>query len=129
MLIKPLLSVKPLFAFSYGRFFYETNITGITTITNSDEVSLKVKTLELNLYPLFNYNHNINSNSSFSMNGELKKTILKKYGSIWIQAYDIFNSFKFYSNYAGPAGYQSIRYSNLQRYFMVGVSLQFNNMK
>ena len=129
MIIKPLLSFKPHFGFSWGRYFYETNSVDITTITNSDQVSLKFKTLELNLYPLFNYNHSINNNSSFSMNGELRKTIFKNYGAIWIQAYDIFNSFKFYNNYVGPSGYQSVRYSNLQRYLLVGLSLQFNNIK
>jgi hypothetical protein len=128
-LIKPLLSLKPLVAFSWGRYFYETNSADITTITNSDQVSARFKTLELNLYPLFSYSHSINNNSSFSMNGELKKTIFKNYGAIWIQAYDIFNSYKFYNSYVGPSGYQSVRYSNLQRYFMLGVSLQFNNLK
>jgi hypothetical protein len=129
MLIKPLLSVKPLFAFSWGRYFYETNSIDMTTITNSDQVSLRFKTLELNLYPLFSYNHSMNDNSSFSMNGELKRSILKNYGAIWIQVYDIFNSYKFYNNYVGASGYQSVRYSNLQRYLMLGVSLQFNNLK
>jgi hypothetical protein len=128
-LIKPLLSVKPLIAFSWVRYFYGSRAVNITTITNSDEVSFRFKTFELNLYPLFNYNYNVSANSSFSTNGALKKSIFKNYGSIWIQAYDIFNSFKFYNNYVGPAGHQSVKYSNLQRYLMVGVSLQFNNMK
>jgi outer membrane beta-barrel protein len=129
ILIKSLLSFKPLIAFTYGRYFYETNSTDIITITNSDEVSVRLKTIALNLYPLFNYNHNITDNSSFSMNGELKKTVFKNYGTIWIQAYDIFNSFNFYNNHVGPSGYQSVKYSNLHRYLVVGLSLRFNNLR
>jgi len=129
LIIKPLLSFKPILAYAWGRYFYESTTVDLTTITQSDEIALKLGTFGMSLYPLYNYNHNISSNSSFSMNGEIKKTIFKNYGTIWIQAYDIFNSFKFYNNYIGPTSHQSVSYSNLHRYFLLGLSLQFNNLR
>ena len=83
----------------------------------------------MNLYPLYNYNHSIGNNSSFAVNGEIKKRVFKDYGVIWMQAYDIFNSFKFYNNYLGPSYSQSVSYSNLHRYLVIGLSIKFNNMK
>lgn len=127
--IKSLLTVTPLFAASYSRYFYNTNTLNITTLTYSDKISVNAKLFQLNLYPLFNYNQSIGSNNSFSVNGEVKKSIFKKYGILWLQAYDIFNSFKYYNDFIGPSDYRSVKYSNLQRYVLLGLTLRFNDIK
>ncbi|MDP9078213.1 MAG: outer membrane beta-barrel protein [Bacteroidota bacterium] len=129
IIIKSLLSTTPLIATSFSKYFYETNSINITTLTYSDKLSFTLKTLQLDLYPLINYNHSINNNTSFSMNGEIKKNVFKGYGSIWLQTYDIFNSFKYINNYIGASGYQSVKYSNLSRYLLLGINFKFNNMK
>jgi hypothetical protein len=128
-IIKSLLSVSPVLASSISKYFYETNSINVVTLSYSDRLSLQTKAFQLELYPLFTYNHSINNNESFSMNGALKRGIFKGYGTIWLQAYDIFNSFKYINNYLGPSGYQSIKYSNLTRFILLGLSLKFNNMK
>jgi len=127
--VKSFLSVTPLLATSYSKYYYGTSTFTVSTFTYSDKLSLKVKTFQADLYPLFNYNHSIGNNNSFSMNGEIKKSIFKNYGAIWLQAYDIFNSFKYYNNFTGPSNYQSVKYSNIQRYVFMGLSLRFNNIK
>ena len=127
--VKSLLSVTPLLATSYSKYYYGTSTFTVSTFTYSDKLSLKLNAFQLDLYPLFNYNHSIGNNNSFSMNGGIKKNIFKNYGLIWLQAYDIFNSFKYYNNFVGPSNYQSVKYSNIQRYILLGLSLRFNNIK
>jgi hypothetical protein len=128
-IIKSLLSTTPLFTTSYSKYFYGNTSVDLITLTYSGKISSTFKTLKLDLYPVFNYNHSINNDKSFSMNGKLSKSIFKNYGLIWMQAYDIFNSFKYINNYISSSNYQSIKYSNLNRYVILGVSFKFNNMK
>ena len=63
------------------------------------------------------------------MNGEIKKNFLKTYGTLWLKMYDIFNSFKYTNNIVGDSYVQTTRFSNVQRYLLLGISLKFNNMK
>lgn len=128
-IFKKVLSINPSLALSYSRFYYPTGGLKIYTFTYSDRVAVQVKGFELNLYPLFNYNKSLQATSSFSLNGELKKNIFKKTGAIFLQAYDIFNSFNYYNNYAGPSFYQSVKYSTVRRYFLGGITIKLNNMK
>lgn len=126
---KSLLTMTPIIASSLTKFYYGANDIDITSLTYSDKLSLTLKAFQLDIFPLINYSHSINNNFSFSMNGKVKRPILKDYGAIWIQAYDIFNSFKYVNNYLGPLSYQTVKYSNLGRYIILGISLKFNNMK
>ncbi len=128
-LISTLLTLSPILSGSYDRFFYAGGTIGVTTLTYSDKISLNKGQLQFQLYPLLNYNHNIGSVTSFSMNAQIKKSIFKDYGEIWLQGYDIFNSFKYLNNTIGGNYTQSIQYSNINRYFLLGISFKFNNMK
>jgi hypothetical protein len=82
-------------------------------------------------YPLFNFNYNssLNKSVTWAMNGDIKMDIFKKNASLWLKAHDIFNSFKFYNNYAGPNYVQTVEYSNLNRYILLGISFKVNTMK
>ena len=128
-IVKSLVTLTPLLAASYSKFNFGTGSNNVITFTYSDRVSLTALKSEISLFPLFTYSHNISSNHSFSMNGEIKRSFFKNYVSAWLQAYDIFNSFKFYNNYVGPTYTQTISYSNIQRYVFLGMSYKFNNFK
>ncbi|MCO5945897.1 outer membrane beta-barrel protein [Mucilaginibacter flavidus] len=128
-IVKSLVTLTPLLAASYSKFNFGTGSSNVITFTYSDRISLTALKSEVSLFPLFTYSHNINNNHSFSMNGEIKRSFFKNYVSAWLQAYDIFNSFKFYNNYVGPTYTQTISYSNIQRYVFLGVSYKFNNFK
>jgi len=121
--------ITPTVSTMLNRVFYETGNFDIVTFTYSDKITFQCKKVQLALFPLLNYNHSFGNNTSFSMNGGLKKTVFKGYGSLWIQGYNIFNSFKFINNYVGPSAYQAVKYSNLQRFILIGLSAKFNNMK
>ena len=128
-IIKSVVTLTPLLAASYSKFNFGTGSNNVITFTYSDRVSITALKSEISLFPLFTYSHNINDNHSFSMNGEIKRSFFKNLVSAWVQAYDIFNSFKFYNNYVGPTYTQTISYSNIQRYVFLGVSYKFNNFK
>ncbi|WP_157543837.1 outer membrane beta-barrel protein [Mucilaginibacter paludis] len=128
-IVKSVLSITPVVSFFFNKSYYNSTSSVITNIIYSDNIAVNLYTIQINLYPYANYNHSITNNLSFSMNAAIKKNILKKYGTLWIQGYDIFNSFKFNNNYAGSTYTQSTSYSNLNRYIIIGFSLQFNNMK
>lgn len=127
--IKSIFSITPILSSSYSKFFYQANTINIFTFTYSDKLSFQAKGYQLNLYPLYNFNHSIGNNSSFSTNGELKRSFFKNYATAWVQAYDIFNSFKFYNNNIGSSYYQTVRYSNIHRYIIIGFSYKFNNIR
>jgi len=128
-IIKSVFSASPILASSFSKYFYESSTVNVITFTYSDKLSFHPKGFLLNFFPLFNYSHSLGNNRSFSVNGEIKKSVFKTYGAIWLQAYDIFNSFKFYNNYIGSSYYQSVKYSNIHRYFILGLTYKFNNMK
>lgn len=126
---KSFFSVTPIITSTYGKYFYQANTVNILTFSYYDKLSVQHNGYQLNLYPLYTFNHSISNNHSFSMNGELSKSLLKNYGSVWLQAYDIFNSFKFYNNAVGASYYQTVKYSNVERYVVLGLSFKFNNIK
>lgn len=128
-LIKSLITLTPLLSASYSNFNFGTSSNSVITFTYSDRVSLNAFKSQVTLFPLFNYSHNIGSNHSFSMNGEIKRSFLKNLMNVWIQAYDIFNSFKFFNNYVGPTYTQTTSFTNVRRYVFAGVSYKFNNFK
>lgn len=128
-IIKNILSVSPTFTTSYSKYFYESSSIDMLTLTYSDKFSFTAFKFQLDLYPLINYNHSINTTTSLSVNGALKRSLFKKYGTIWLQGYDLFNSFKYNNNYIGSSYTQTVKYSNIKRYFIIGLSLRFNNMK
>jgi hypothetical protein len=127
-LIKNVLTVAPTLAVTYSKYFYETSTSSIFNLIYSDRFSLLLAKFEVNLYPLINYSHNLNTLTSFSVNGGIKRTIFNT-GTIWLQGYDLFNSFKYNSNFFGSSYIQSIKYSNVTRYFIIGLSFNFNNIK
>jgi hypothetical protein len=128
-ILKDLLSVSPIFTTTYSKYFYESSSINVVTLTYSDKFTFTAFKFQLDLFPLINYSHNIGSTTSFSMNGALKRSLFKKYGTVWLQGYDLFNSFKFNNNFIGPSYTQTVKYSNVRRYFIIGLSLKFNNMK
>ncbi|WP_183574590.1 outer membrane beta-barrel protein [Mucilaginibacter sp. X5P1] len=128
ILVKPTLTSAPVLAMSFTKY-NGLNDINITTLTYSDKLSFTLKQFGLSLEPLINYNHSLNTTVSFSMNGRVKETIFNNYGILWLQAYDIFNSFKYVNDYLTPSGYESVKYSNIGRYIILGLSVKFNNMK
>lgn len=129
IILKSYLTIAPVLTFSYYQYNYTRNITSLKSLTYSDKLSLTLGGYQLCLYPFFNYNLNMSNNLIFSMNGEIKKNFDKNNLSVWVNAYDIFNSFNYYNNYLGPSYNQTVRYSNLYRYILFGISYKFNNMK
>jgi hypothetical protein len=128
--IHKLLTTSPVLSSTYTVYEYATGKSKLYSLTYSDKISLVIpKVLNLNIYPIVNYAYNINSNLSWAINGEIKRDFLKKYATIWIKAYDIFNSFSYTNNYLGASYSQSLKYSNLSRYILIGASIKFNNMK
>jgi hypothetical protein len=127
-LVENILSVSPTLGGTYGRYFYSSSPVSAYTLNYSDKVTLTAAKFELGLYPLATYSHSINNLFSFSMNAGIKRKIFKNYGLIWIQGYDIFNSFKMQNNLFGPSYKQTIQYSNINRYVILGLSFKFNNI-
>ncbi len=128
-IIKSLFTISPIISGSVGRYNYQTTSSDIVNILYSDKLAFTFFKFHLNFYPYANYSHSISNNTTFSTNGELKRGLFHDTGFIWIQAYDLFNSFKYFNNYAGANYVQSTVYSNLHRYILLGISLQFNNIK
>lgn len=123
------LSSIPTLAISYGKYDYESNGVNQLNLICTDKESLTIKKFTFNAYGIFNFNHSVSSTHTFGINAEVVKSILKKYGKVWIKVYDIFNTYKLLSNEVGPSYIQSSNYLNLQRYILVGFSLNFNNMR
>lgn len=124
------LSISPGISGTFSTYQYDNNRSKIYTLTYSDKVSLTIpKIATLSLYPFFNYSHNLSNNVTWAVNGEIKHSLLKGYGAIWIKAYDIFNSFAYINNYFGASYIQSSKYSNLNRYIIFGLNFKFNDIK
>lgn len=122
------LSISPTLSLSYHISSYDGFENKILNFTYSDRLSLNYKQVEFNIYPLLSYNKGISENFSWSANSEIKVTI-KNNISLWIQGYDIFKTFEYYNNIIGPSYVQNTKYSNLSRYVILGLNLNFNNMK
>jgi hypothetical protein len=127
-ILKNILSISPLISTTYTKFYYETSTINVLTLTYSDKITFKVEKFKLNIYPLFNYSRSINSLTSFSTNAGVQRNLFSN-GVIWIQAYDIFNSFKFNNNIVTATYTQTVKYTNVNRYFILGLSFKFNNIK
>jgi hypothetical protein len=124
------LSITPSVISTYNKYSYETGQQNLFTLVYADKIALNFWGIEMNHFPIINLSKgSLNNNITWAVNSEAKKNIFKGYGIIWVKAYDIFNSFKFQYNAFGSSYAQSIKYSNLQRYFLIGFSLKFNNMK
>jgi hypothetical protein len=128
-LIKNILSVSPTVGGTYGRYFYSSSTISTYTFNYTDKVVLTAAKFELEMHPLVTYSHSISNLFSFSMNAGIKRKVFKNYGLIWIQGYDIFNSFRMQNNLFGPSYKQTIQYSNINRYIIFGLNFKFNNIK
>ncbi|PWK78046.1 outer membrane receptor protein involved in Fe transport [Mucilaginibacter oryzae] len=127
-IFKNVLSISPTLAIIYSKYYYQSSSSNIITLTYSDKFSLSIAKFTVDFFPLVNYNHNISSRTTFSMNGAIKRNLFKKYGMIWIQGYDLFNSFNYQNNFYSPSYVTSIHYSNTKRYFIIGFNYKFNNI-
>jgi len=123
------LMLSPVISLSGNKMYYDENVSGVFMLTYSDKYTFQWKNFELSIFPLLIYNNNQAQRISWAMNGEVKKKIFKEYGTLWLKAYDVFNSFKFTNNMLNASFTETIMYSNIQRYFVIGFSIKFNNMK
>lgn len=123
------LEISPLVTASLGKFFYSSGSANVLNITYSGKTSYNLAGYQLVLYPLINYSYSVVRNTSFSLNGEVRKSVLKDKIALWLQGYDLLNSFKFYNTIIGPTYTETSMYSNLHRYIFIGASFKFNNMK
>lgn len=128
-LIKSTLSSSPLLSVSTSKYYYAESSINATSISYADKITLDIAKGQITLAPLFTYSYNITNAFSWSVNGAVKKSFLKNQGLIWLQMYDIFNSYRFYNNSINSTYTQTIKYSNLNRYLLLGITLKFNNMK
>ena len=126
--IKDVLTVSPIITSTFTGFNFESSAINVISASYSDQVSLSLAKFKLDASPLVNYNHSVNSLTSFSMNASLSRPVFKT-GLLWLQAYDLFNSFKYNNNFGNAAFVQIVKYSNVSRYFIVGFNLKFNNIK
>jgi hypothetical protein len=127
--LKKKLSFQPTLSASYMKNTYGNQTTNQYSLTYLDKVGFSWGKYELAIYPMINFNYNLSRNMSFAANATIKKSIFKSFGKVWVQAYDIFNSFKYVNNINSGTYIRSVSYSNLQRYFLVGCSIRFNSMK
>lgn len=124
------LSLSPTLSSSYNSSIYDISTQKILTLVYTDKIALDFLGIEINNYPIINFSTGVmTKNLTWAINSEAKKKIFKGYGLLWVKAYDIFNSYKFQSNSFGPSYTQSTTYSNLNRYFLLGCSIKFNNLK
>lgn len=128
-LIKNFLTISPTTSASLYNYTYSGGKNNILSLSYSDKVSLYIGKLQLSVYPLINYSRNISNRFTWAINSDAKLNILNDFGTLFVRSYDIFNSFKFYNNLAGPNFTQTIKYSNLNSYTIIGVSIKFNNIK
>ncbi|TDQ09484.1 outer membrane beta-barrel protein [Pedobacter metabolipauper] len=129
VIIRDVLSISPAIAVSASKYYYQKNSNNQYNITYLDRILLKLFNLQLTVAPLINYNYNLTNNFSFASNMELKRSFLKDYGHAWIKVYDIFNTYAPINNLNTSFYTQSVRFSNLNRYFLIGASIKFNNLK
>jgi hypothetical protein len=128
-LIRTFLTMTPNLMASYSHYNYSTSNVDAITASYSDNISLILGKIRLGLYPFATCNKSITTNLTWAINSDLKMSVFKNYGTIWIKAYDLFNSYKYYNNYFGANYIQTVRYSNLNRYIIGGLSLKLNNIK
>ena len=128
-IIKSILSISPSISSTFSRYAYEISRGNQINIIYTDRISLNYLKFEFNAYPFLNFNYSINRNFSFAANAEIRKNILKNFAVVWLKAYDVFNSFNYVNNINSASYIQNIRYSNISRYFLLGVNVKFNNMK
>ncbi|MBB5643897.1 outer membrane beta-barrel protein [Pedobacter cryoconitis] len=128
-LITSVLSQSSTLSASFTKYYTDVYSSNSLNITLSSKLSANIFNIKANLFPLINLSKNINSSIAFATNFELSKDIFKKLGTCWIQVYDVFNTFKYNNDFLGPTYKQTLKYSNLQRYILVGVSFKFNSMK
>lgn len=127
-IIKNVLTVSPIITSTFTKFHFESSTINVVTASYSDRVSLSVAKFKLDVLPLVNYSRSVNSLTSLSMNASLSRPVFKT-GLVWLQGYDLFNSFKYNNNFGNAAYVQTVKYSNVSRYFIVGFNLKFNNIK
>ncbi|MHA4894551.1 outer membrane beta-barrel protein [Pedobacter sp. PWIIR3] len=125
------ISITPTVNIAFNRQKYESSGSNIFMLSYSDKIAYSLGAFRISIYPLCNFSYagDLNKSLSWAINGDIKLDIFKKNGTLWMKAYDIFNSFKYQNNYAGPSYIQTIKYSNLNRYILIGVSTKINNMK
>ncbi|WP_367865955.1 outer membrane beta-barrel protein [Pedobacter sp. WC2423] len=128
-LIISILSQSSTLSASFTKYHTDAYNSNSFNITLSNKLSANVFNIKASLFPLINLSKNINSSLAYATNFELSKDIFKKLGTCWIQVYDVFNTFKYNNDFLGPTYKQTLKYSNLQRYILVGVSFKFNSMK
>ena len=128
-IIRNTLSVSPGISITYSKYYYKASVNNQFNLSYTDKFTWSAFKFELTAYPLLTYSYSIKSNFSFATNAEIKRKFLKKYAEVWLKGYDIFNSFSFNNNINGPYYVQTVKYSNLNRYFLLGISIKFNNMK
>lgn len=122
------ITINPMLSFLRNSYTYDSNRNVSVSLTYSDRYTYKVNKSEINIFPFVNYNSSQINNFSWAANLEIKKNMFKNRVSGWIKIYDIFNSFKYVNNIVGDTYNESITNSNLRRYFLMGVSLKFNNI-
>ncbi|HEY0610855.1 MAG TPA: outer membrane beta-barrel protein, partial [Chitinophaga sp.] len=127
--MRGILELSPTLNGSYIRLAFDKSYNTMLTLTYADKVTVNIHAFQLNLYPVLIYTQNINSRISFATNASVTRSILKTYGVIWLQVYDLFNSFRYDNSLSGASFIQSTSYANPQRYIMFGFSLKFNNMR
>ncbi|MGO4876519.1 outer membrane beta-barrel protein [Pedobacter psychrotolerans] len=128
-IIESILSISPSLSSTFSKYIYQNSRGNQINIIYTDKISLNYLKFEFNTYPFVNFNYSINRNFSFAMNAEIRKNILKKYVTVWLKAYDVFNSFNYVNNINSASYIQNVRYSNISRYFLLGANIKFNNMK
>ncbi|WP_082435238.1 outer membrane beta-barrel protein, partial [Pedobacter sp. Hv1] len=129
IIMKDILSFSPAISVSLSKYYYQTNSYKQFNLIYSDKFSLNLFKFQLTISPMVSYTYIIKSNFSFATNLELKRTFLKNYASVWLKAYDVFNSYN-YLNSLNSASYTQItKFSNLSSYILLGANIKLNNMK
>jgi hypothetical protein len=129
-IVNNILKIEPIISVSYNEYYYNNIAQTSTNLIYSDKLSLSLAGFEINTYPIVNISKaTISQNFNWGINSEIKKKIFNSYGLIWIKAYDIFDTFQIRYNAFGPSYTQTFKYSNFSRYFLLGLSFKFNNMK
>jgi len=123
------ISLHPMLSLSYMRNFYGDQVNNQYSISYLDRLNFTRGKYEFTIYPMVNFNHSLRNNINFAANASLKKSIFNSLGQVWVQAYDVFNSFKYVNNINSATYIQSVSYANIQRYVLIGCSIKFNSMR
>lgn len=123
------LDITPTLSGSFNTNKYQLVSSNILAISYSDKISLSLGKFQINAFPLVNFSHSIQNKFTWAMNGDAHLSIFKTYGTIWLRVYDIFNSFKYYNTSTNAVFTQIVKFSNLNRYALCGISLKFNNIR